>query len=238
MKTAFAIAITVLGLAQLFAGEERGQPARAPAPHLPAVSSYPKVELPPKTIAAEQRLEAALKTESPNDRELEADAAKIWAGRPRPAEDRREQPNERREAARPQQVETTQQRPTFAEARQRMSLERHDRGWWEQRYNRIVRAGSGYYFFDAGYWYPAFGYDPQFDLYPYDGPIYAVGDMSPDQETAAIQMKLAQAGYYSDSITGVLDSTTQAAIARFQTDHDLFATGAIDEPTAEALGLG
>lgn len=119
----------------------------------------------------------------------------------------------------------------------RRKRERHDRAWWNKRYNRIVRAGTGFYVFDEGYWFPALGYDPDADIYAYEGPIYALEDMTPDQEVAAMQARLEVDGYYSGSITGVLDSVTQQAIAKFQADSGLLATGAIDQPTIEALGL-
>ena len=31
----------------------------------------------------------------------------------------------------------------------------HDQGWWNNHYNRIVLIGGGWYFWNAGYWYPA-----------------------------------------------------------------------------------
>src|SRR5206468_1080836 len=49
----------------------------------------------------------------------------------------------------------------------------HDQGWWTQRYNRIVVIGGGAYYWNAGYWYPAWGYDQANSYYPYDGPIYS-----------------------------------------------------------------
>jgi hypothetical protein len=36
----------------------------------------------------------------------------------------------------------------------------HDRGWWRNHYNRIVFVNGGWYYWDAGYWFPAWGYDP------------------------------------------------------------------------------
>ncbi len=43
----------------------------------------------------------------------------------------------------------------------------HDRGWWSSHYNRIIFVGGGWYFWDGGYWYPAWGYD-RYAYYPYD----------------------------------------------------------------------
>ena len=38
--------------------------------------------------------------------------------------------------------------------------ERHDRGWYHSRYNRVEQIGGGYYYWNDGYWYPAWGYEP------------------------------------------------------------------------------
>ena len=89
----------------------------------------------------------------------------------------------------------------------------------------------------SGYWYPALGYDPANDYYDYDGPIYTYGDLSPDQVIANVQSALQEEGYYLGEVTGSFAPATRAAIARYQVDHGLIVTGAIDEPTVEALGL-
>ena len=36
----------------------------------------------------------------------------------------------------------------------------HDRGWWHNHYNRVVFVYGGWYAWNAGYWYPAWGYAP------------------------------------------------------------------------------
>jgi peptidoglycan hydrolase-like protein with peptidoglycan-binding domain len=100
-----------------------------------------------------------------------------------------------------------------------------------------VFAGGGYYFWDAGYWFPALGYDPLYDSYDYDGPIYTYGDLLPDQVIINVQRALQQLGYYSGGLTGSIGPTTRAAIASYQQDAGLTVTGAIDAPTVEALGL-
>jgi len=48
---------------------------------------------------------------------------------------------------------------------------------------------------------------------------------------------LQQAGYYTEAITGSLDVQTRAALANYQRDQGLPVTGAIDQPTVQALGL-
>ena len=35
-----------------------------------------------------------------------------------------------------------------------------DQGWYRSRYSRVELIGGGYYYFNNGYWYPAWGYDP------------------------------------------------------------------------------
>jgi peptidoglycan hydrolase-like protein with peptidoglycan-binding domain len=44
-------------------------------------------------------------------------------------------------------------------------------------------------------------------------------------------------GYYLGAVTGSLSVETRAALVNFQRDYGLIVTGAIDEPTVEALGL-
>src|SRR5205823_1815915 len=50
--------------------------------------------------------------------------------------------------------------------------ERHDRGWYHSRYQRVELISGGYYYWNNGYWYPAWGYDPGAEYYAYDAPIY------------------------------------------------------------------
>ena len=128
-------------------------------------------------------------------------------------------------------------RRSYFDALKRFRHERHDRNWWKQRCRTIVFANAGYYYLDAGYWYPAYGYDPAYDYYDYDGPIYTYGDLLPDQVIANVQSALQEAGYYNGPITGSLNPGTRAAIANFQRDYGLIITGAIDEPTVASLGL-
>jgi hypothetical protein len=113
----------------------------------------------------------------------------------------------------------------------------HDRDWWKRNCNTIVFVPGGYYFLDAGYWYPAWGYDPSNSYYDYDGPIYTYGNLLPDQVIANAQGALQDAGYYFGPVTGSLSVEMRAALINFQRDQGLIVTGAIDEPTVEALGL-
>ena len=126
---------------------------------------------------------------------------------------------------------------SFSDARGCHWHEWHDRDWWRQHCTTIVFVNSGYYFLDAGYWYPAFGYDPLNSYYDYDGPIYTYGNLLPDEVITNVQVALQDAGYYFGPITGSLDVETRAALANFQRDYGLPITGAIDQPTIETLGL-
>jgi hypothetical protein len=114
--------------------------------------------------------------------------------------------------------------------------QRHDRDWWRRHFSTIVFVIGGYYYWDDGFWYPAWGYDPNYS-YDNDDPIYAYGNLLPDQVIANVQTQLQQNGYYAGPITGSLSPATRAAIANYQRDHGLLVTATIDQPTVEALGL-
>ena len=136
----------------------------------------------------------------------------------------------------------------------------HDTDWWKHHPNGpdpypgrpidhpihppikppviIILVSGGWYYWHRGYWYPAWGYDPHYSYYPYDGPIYSYGGMAPDQVIANVQTALQEQGYYHGPINGVFGSDTRAAIANYQRDHGLYTTSAIDESTLAALGMG
>jgi putative peptidoglycan binding protein len=116
--------------------------------------------------------------------------------------------------------------------------ERHDRGWYHSHYNRIELIGGGYYYWNAGFWYPAWGYDPSAEYYAYDAPIY-VGQSAepPDRVIADVQSALQQMGYYQGEVDGLLGPLTREALTAYQTDHGLYATAVIDEPTLSSLGM-
>ena len=113
----------------------------------------------------------------------------------------------------------------------------HDQGWWQNRYhNNIVFVFGAPYFFNAGYWEPAWGYYPN-AYYAWDGPIYAYNHLPPDQVIANVQAALQEQGYYHGEVDGLIGPLTRAAIADYQRDHGLYETAAIDEPTLESLGM-
>jgi Putative peptidoglycan binding domain len=116
----------------------------------------------------------------------------------------------------------------------------HDSGWWDHNCDRIVfvtvYSDPFPFYFDAGYWYPAWGYYAD-AYYPYDGPIYCYNDLPPDEIITNVQIQLYDEGYYEGPIDGILGPDTRAAIADYQADHGLAVTAAIDEPTVASLGL-
>ncbi|PYK11052.1 MAG: hypothetical protein DME65_08225 [Verrucomicrobia bacterium] len=112
----------------------------------------------------------------------------------------------------------------------------HDRGWWRSHHSRIVFVLGGWWYWNAGYWYPAWGYDP-YAYYPYDGPIYGYGNLTPDRVIVNVQVALQQQGYYPGSIDGDIGPQTRGALAAYQADHGLAVTSAVDKPTLETLGL-
>ena len=126
----------------------------------------------------------------------------------------------------------------WEEARRRHHREHHHRDWWRSRFSRFALFGSGYYFWDNGYWYPAYGYDPAYNTYAYDEPIYGYGDLDPAQVIANVQTELQRLGYYRYAVDGQMGPATRAAIAAYQRDNGLAITAAIDEPTLQSLGLG
>jgi murein L,D-transpeptidase YcbB/YkuD len=128
-------------------------------------------------------------------------------------------------------------RAKYQEAMRRYRHERRDHDWWKQHYIVIVLVGGGYYYCDSGYWYPAWGYDPNYERYDYDGPIYTYGNLLPDQVIVNVQRALKELGYYAGDVNGSLGVNTRNALTAYQQDYGLDATGVVDEPTVRALGL-
>jgi len=114
----------------------------------------------------------------------------------------------------------------------------HDAGWYHSHFGNVVLIAGGYYFFNNGYWFPAWGYNPSSQYYAYDGPIY-VGQRAepPDKVIADTQALLQQMGYYRGEVDGLLGPLTREALTAYQTDNGLTVTAVIDEPTLDSLGL-
>ena len=113
----------------------------------------------------------------------------------------------------------------------------HDRNWWHGHYgNNITFVFGAPYYWNAGYWFPAWGYTPN-AYYPWDGPVYAHNRLPPDQVIANVQAALQQQGYYRGEVDGLIGPLTRGAIADYQRDHGLYTTSTIDQPTLQSLGM-
>ena len=112
----------------------------------------------------------------------------------------------------------------------------HDQNWWHSHHNRIVFVFGAPYYWNAGYWFPAWGYYPN-AYYAWDGPIYAYNSLPPDQVIANVQSSLQQQGYYQGEVDGLIGPQTRGALANYQRDHGLYETAAIDHPTLQSLGM-
>jgi hypothetical protein len=116
--------------------------------------------------------------------------------------------------------------------------ERHDQGWYRSHYQRVELISGGYYYFNNGYWYPAWGYNPSNEYYAYDAPIYAGKHAEPpDKVIADVQAALQEMGYYKGEVDGLLGPLTREALTGYQTDQGMAATAVIDEPTLDSLGM-
>lgn len=115
----------------------------------------------------------------------------------------------------------------------------HDQGWYHSHYPTVTLIAGGYYFFNNGYWFPAWGYSPSAQYYAYDGPIY-VGQRAepPDKVIADVQAILQDMGYYRGEVDGLLGPLTREALTAYQADNGLTTTAAIDQPTLDSLGMG
>ena len=126
---------------------------------------------------------------------------------------------------------------SYATALEKCQRERHPHVWWTQHYAVIAYSVGGYYYFDAGYWYPALGFSPNYEAYDYDGPIYTYGNLLPDQVILNVQRALKDLGYYDGALSGSLSAATRYAISAYQQDNGLTANGVVDAPLVYSLGL-
>ncbi len=126
---------------------------------------------------------------------------------------------------------------TYDQARRYHNRSHHNRSWWRSHYSHIALFAGGYYYWNSGYWYPAYGYDPYYSTYTYDEPIYGYNNLEPGQVIVNVQNALQEQGYYRDQVDGLIGPNTRAALRAFQQDQRLPVTGAIDGPTLQALGL-
>jgi hypothetical protein len=142
---------------------------------------------------------------------------------------------------------------------------RHDANWhrdWD-KHRFHFHNGHVFVFIDGFWWglspayfpwdyYPYYAYDNYPDDYydyPYDYYDYSPydyddqpGSVDSDQygnntTVSAVQSRLAKLGYYRGAIDGVEGDETQAALARYQEDHELSVTGTLTAATLQSLGL-
>src|SRR5205085_11701965 len=89
-----------------------------------------------------------------------------------------------------------------------------------------------------------------YDYYPYDYVVDGSEDTipsqyqgngevapAPDPTVKNVQTQLSQLGYYGGAIDGLFGPTTRDAVARYQTDKQLTATGSLSADTLQSLGL-
>lgn len=126
--------------------------------------------------------------------------------------------------------------PNFDEKHRRYHRRHYNRDWWRRNYNRFVLFGGGYYYWNSGYWYPAYGYDPSYSSYTYDAPLYSYNGLPPGQVISIVQSQLQQRGYYRGAVDGSFGPRTRQALLNFQGDAGLPMTGEIDQETLNALG--
>jgi hypothetical protein len=88
----------------------------------------------------------------------------------------------------------------------------HDRSWWQSHYPRITFYLGAPYYWDSGYWYPAWGYYPNY-TYQYDGPIYGYNSLSPDRVVVDVQVRCREV--FSLDVDGVLGPVTRRASKAF-----------------------
>ena len=131
---------------------------------------------------------------------------------------------------------------------------RHDSNWhgdWD-KHRAHFDHGHVFVFVDGFWWglypwdyYPYYAYGS----YPYDYYSYPYDDYD-DQSAyvdsgqygngatvSAVQSELAKLGYYRGAVDGIVGDETQAALARYQEDHDLSVTGTLTAATLQSLGL-
>ncbi len=79
------------------------------------------------------------------------------------------------------------------------------------------------------------------DYYPYDyddqSAYVGSGQYGSSATVSAVQSQLAKLGYYRGAVDGVEGDETEAALARYQQDHDLSVTGTLTAATLQSLGL-
>jgi len=105
----------------------------------------------------------------------------------------------------------------------------HHYRWWD----------GGWLIVDGGFW-PGDYYDSYSEPYRYsyrDSGSYS-DYYSSYATVSAVQRKLADLGYYNDSVDGIIGPNTRSAIAQYQRDFNLAVTGRINDSLLASLGIG
>jgi hypothetical protein len=101
-------------------------------------------------------------------------------------------------------------------------------------------------FFGLGLGYPYYGYGyPYYGSYPYGYGYYHSPrtvtyygeNLTDDATVAAVQRRLANAGYYHGAIDGVIGNGTRAAIRAYERRHGLAIDGRIDRRLLATMGI-
>jgi Putative peptidoglycan binding domain len=137
----------------------------------------------------------------------------------------------------------------------RRDWDRHSDHWWHG--HRCHFFNGSWVIFDFGfypwspYWYPYdyYGYPYPYP-YAYDAGYYGAsayqdapyedGNVYADQSisiVSAVQLQLAQQGYYRGQIDGLVGPEMRRALVRYQRSHGLRVTGGLTSDTIRSLGL-
>jgi hypothetical protein len=143
-----------------------------------------------------------------------------------------------------QTVTRTNSRTSFNNSRTVASHRSHRHHWNGHRHHRsnfVIGIGLGYPY-GYGYGYPyrygyGYGYPYGYGYYAPRTTVYATRGYTDDATVAAVQRRLARAGYYQGSIDGVIGPGTRSAVRAFERNNGLPADGVIDSQLLRTMGL-
>jgi len=112
-------------------------------------------------------------------------------------------------------------------------------------HNHHHHHSHSHFSFGIGLGYPYYGYGyPYYGSYPYGYGYYAPrtvyysdAGLTDDATVAAVQRRLARAGYYHGAIDGVIGNGTRSAIRAYERNHGLVVDGRIDRRLLATMGL-
>jgi hypothetical protein len=147
-----------------------------------------------------------------------------------------------------QTVTRTSARTALANTRTVAGSHWNHNGHYRSHSNVYFGVGLGYPYggYGYGYGYPYYGGYPYNGGYPYGygyyAPsytthTYATHGITDDATVAAVQRRLARAGYYHGSIDGVIGDGTRIAIRSFERRNGLPVDGVIDGELLRTMGL-